>query len=171
VVVKIKAIKFLISFSWSGLVRLRPLPVRLNGGNITAATALTNAATGGGIISGWIGAHDTTDVPRPVMIQTIDGTACLTVLLASIYQTSTQPLSVSPSQAALGRELSSLSTRASGGRVTDGKRVSFGITARVRPVFSSLTNGPVAGYSRPDPTSGWAGYCLDEVIRLAQVRL
>ena len=71
-VVKEKAILVVASFSWIDAAAAPTITFRMNGGAVTAAAALTNAATGNGILRVWIGAHDTTDVPRPLLMTIAD---------------------------------------------------------------------------------------------------
>lgn len=69
---KTKALIALVSFSWSGAAAAPTFTFRMNAAAVTAAIALTNAATGNGLLRVWIGAHDTTDAPRPLHMTIID---------------------------------------------------------------------------------------------------
>lgn len=81
-VVKTKAILWVVSFTWatSGATLQPNLIFRVNAAAVTAAQLLTSAASGGGFIRVWIGPHDTTDVPRPMLVTIGDGTSVFNVM-------------------------------------------------------------------------------------------
>lgn len=62
---------YFIPFSWSGGAA-PTLTYRINGSAVTAAKAITNAATGNGLIVVLVGAGHDANVPRPLMILTLD---------------------------------------------------------------------------------------------------
>lgn len=102
-VVKTKGILFVVSFSWASVTGTPALQFRVNAAAVTAATSMTAAGTGGGMVRWWIAPHDTTDVPRPSMVHIFDGTAQFTAQLnADLPNTDTTSIGVTFATATAG---------------------------------------------------------------------
>jgi hypothetical protein len=82
-VLQTKAIWFLVSFSWSG-GNSPTYTFRLNGTEVAAALTMNNSSTGSGLIAGFIGGHDTTDVARPGFLIAMDFNATGTLRAAAV---------------------------------------------------------------------------------------
>ena len=67
---QLKSIQFYIPFSFNTLAASNlTFTFRVNASGVTTATAnVASATSGNGIIWGFIGAHDTTDMPRPFYV-------------------------------------------------------------------------------------------------------
>jgi hypothetical protein len=80
---KTKTILFTMSFSWAGASAQPSILYRINAATMATAKNTTNGASGSGVIFLVIGAHDTTDVARPLWGIQADSGGTITTVTAS----------------------------------------------------------------------------------------